>query len=92
MQSEAGIVPCQPRALWWRWRESNPRPKSSTRDIYKLSRLLLLPGESPPTALHPGGADGSRNSRLGAYIGVKAPHTGIMTSGPRPTGERPGRT
>jgi hypothetical protein len=45
---------CASLVLWWRWRESNPRPKSSTKDIYKLSRLLLLPGEPPPTALHPG--------------------------------------
>ena len=26
----------------WRWRESNPRPKNSNKDIYKLSRPLLL--------------------------------------------------
>ena len=27
---------------WWRWRESNPRPKSSPQNYYKRSRLLLL--------------------------------------------------
>ena len=90
MQNEAGTVKCQPRDLWWRWRESNPRPKSSIRDFYKLSRLLYSrPGESLPTALHPDLADGSRNSRLSALIGVRAPHAGIVTSGPRPASTRP---
>jgi hypothetical protein len=28
--------------VWWRWRESNPRPKSSTQNDYKLSRSLGL--------------------------------------------------
>ncbi len=39
---------------WWRWRESNPRPKNSTTNFYKLSRPLPVPGESLPTALYPG--------------------------------------
>ena len=28
--------------LWWRWRESNPRPRNSIRDLYKHSRPLPL--------------------------------------------------
>ena len=24
--------------VWWRWRESNPRPKNSTQNDYKLSQ------------------------------------------------------
>ena len=40
--------------MWWRWRESNPRPKNSTTNFYKLSRPLPVPGESLPTALYPG--------------------------------------
>lgn len=32
--------------LWWRWRDSNPRPKSLTADIYECSLLIKL---SSPT-------------------------------------------
>ena len=33
----------------WRWRESNPRPKDSPTDIYKLSRAIWIsPAEAPP--------------------------------------------
>jgi hypothetical protein len=35
---------------------------------------------------------GAETPVFGTLIGVKVPHAGIVTSGPRPTGARPGRT
>ena len=35
-------IPREPSLSLWRWRESNPRPKSSSQSFYKLSRSLSL--------------------------------------------------
>ena len=34
-------------AAWWRWRESNPRPKQSSRDIYERSHVFSVAGRTP---------------------------------------------
>ena len=35
--------------VWWRWRESNPRPEQPPVGVYKLSLAVCL-GTSPPTS------------------------------------------
>jgi hypothetical protein len=54
MQDQASTVKSRTRDLRWRWRESNPRPKNSIRDLYKFSR---------PLSSHPGSRRRPRYTR-----------------------------
>jgi hypothetical protein len=77
----------------WRWRESNPRPRNSITDVYKLSRLFCFSSrETRPTALHLESADRSRSSFLSVLIGVRTPHTDFYDVHPRLVSEGPGWT
>ena len=84
----AAFVAHKTGALRWRWRESNPRPESSTRGVYKLSRSKYLTGPLSSDRLWNPPADSS----LDGVIGISRPHPDFVDAWLLPLGKSEGQT
>jgi len=77
-------------SFWWRWRESNPRPKSSPQGYYKRSRFLLLARSDSTdrvdraSRVRAGDPTPTLRRSLPAW---RPPHPELVSPSARPSGE-----
>lgn len=83
---------CLPRdsvgnMIWWRWRDSNPRPKSSLQSAYKPSRFLVFTRADSTDRVARASRVGGVPLRLGRLLPAwQSSHPDFVTPAARPSG------